>query len=171
MFTVIKSVLRRSNVILTALVLIMASACSSSDPWLTQEIGIKVMETHVWNDFMPGTKPGSKPVCHAVMRVELTNLPDKDIMFFNAEGLLTAGYSDIPLRRFPADFLHNDIAEDLIRLPSRTPIEIVFRSPSYGLAPIDFSKYGDLKFIISAGTNMERYLRVDSDPVEGFETH
>lgn len=156
---------------LPVLALLLASACTSSDPWLTQEIGIRVLETHVWNDFMPGTKPGSKPVCHTVMRVELTNLTDKDLMFFNAEGTITAGYSDIPLRRFPADFLHNDIAEELIRLPSRTPVEIVFRSPSYGLEPIDFSKYGDLKFIISAGTNMQRYLRIASGPVEGFETH
>ena len=156
---------------LPVLAILLASACSSSDPWLTQEIGIKVLETHVWNDFMPGTKPGSKPVCHAVMRVELTNLTGKDIMFFNAEGLIAAGYSDMQLRRFPADFLHNDIAEDLIRLPSKTPVEIVFRSPSYGLEPIDFAMYGDLKFIISAGTNLERYLRINSEAVAGFETH
>lgn len=158
----------RTAVLAGVLVTVLLSACGgvSAPPSIFELLHYEPIETLAWNNYMPGTQPR----CNASLRLRLINRSTDTLSFHEAEGLLVAAPDGPPLRRFPALMSIDDrVVREIGLLPGDSTV-VVFRSPDFGLEPIDIETYPRVRFILRMHSSVELPLRIGSPVVELFET-
>jgi hypothetical protein len=157
--------LRPSNILLAAALILGMSACAGT-PTLYDYLTVAPAETQVWNDFMPG----SKPSCNAVLRLSVTNASETDVTLSDPEMIIANGPDARPLRRFPAVVLVEDRRVRKVTIPAKTTLEITFRSPDYGLEPVDTEISPRARLAIRMNSSLDLPLLFRSPIVEIFTT-
>ncbi|MDT8322822.1 MAG: hypothetical protein RRA94_01830 [Bacteroidota bacterium] len=157
--------LRPSNFLLAAALVLGMSACAGT-PTLYDYLTIAPAETQVWNDFMPGSKPSS----NAVLRLSVTNASESDVTLSDPEMIITNAPDARALRRFPAVVLVADQRVRKVTIPAKSTVEITFRSPDYGLQPIDTERSPRARLAIRMNSSLDLPLLFRSPIVDIFKT-
>lgn len=161
------SLSRASNFLFSAaLATLLASACAST-PSLYDYITVAPAETRVWNDYMPGSKPN----CSALLRLHITNPSQTDIVLSDPELVIAEPEEMHPLRKFPAILTVNDHRSREARIAPGETVVLAFRSPSFGLDPIDIQETPRVRLAIRMNSSVGLPLHFRSPIVEIFETH
>ncbi|PLX25451.1 MAG: hypothetical protein C0600_11955 [Ignavibacteria bacterium] len=144
----------------------MVSACAGT-PSLYDYITVAPAETQVWNNFMPGSKPN----CSALMRLHITNPSETEIVLRDPELVIAEPDEMHPLRKFPAILTVNDQRSREARIAPGETVVLAFRSPSFGLEPIDTEKYPRVRLAIRLNSSVGLPLHFRSPIVDIFDTH
>ncbi len=156
-----------SKIVTGAALVLAASACSSlAPPTIYDWLHLAPAETQVWNNRMPGTKPR----CNAQLRLQIINRGEQELRLFDPEATLIAAPEGPPLRRFSPLMTINDKRVRELTLAQGDSIEVAFRSPDFGLEPIDGSLYPRVRFMLRMESSLEHPLQFGSPVVEIFET-
>ncbi len=156
-----------SKIVAGAALVLAASACSTlAPPTIYDWLHVAPAETQVWNNRMPGTKPR----CNAQLRLQIVNHGEKDVRLFDPEATVIAAPDGPPLRRFTPLMSVNDKRIRELTLAAGDSIEVGFRSPDFGLEPIDGAKYPRLRIMLRMESSLEQPLQFGSPVVEIFET-
>ncbi len=144
-----------------------ASACSTlATPSIHDWLFLAPVETQVWNNRMPGTRPR----CNASLRLWIVNRSTEEVVLRDPEAMVVTAEDGQPLRRFsPLMTLADRRVRDLTLAPGDS-VEAAFRSPDFGLEPIDTSRYPRVRFMLRMQTSLEYPLQFGSPVVEVFET-
>jgi hypothetical protein len=144
-----------------------AGACSvSGPPDHSGILEVREIETQVWNDAMPG----SKPRCNVSLHVMVTNVTRDTVGFREAEAQLFDSRSGQPLRRFPPSLLVNDQPRRAFALAPGDSAALVFRSPSWGVEPVNIVEHPSVRVSVRMWTSAERPLLHTSEATTIFET-
>ena len=154
----------RSNLLLVAALALFAGACSSSS--IYEYLTVAPAETQVWNDAMPG----SKPQCNAVLRLSLANISEQPVTLSDPEAVIVDAPTLMPLRRYPAMVTVDEKRVRQITVQPGDTVEIAFRSPSYGLKPIDIAQYPKVRIAVRMQSSLDLPLLFRSPITELFET-
>ncbi|MCB2203707.1 hypothetical protein KQI65_03085 [bacterium] len=157
--------LQPSNLILAAALIVLMGACSGS-PTIFDHLTVAPAATEVWNNFMPGNKPSG----NAILRLSVTNASEADVMLTDPEMLILDASSGQPLRRFPAVVLIEEQRVRKVNIPAKSTVEITFRSPGYGLEPIDTEISPKARLAIRMNSSLDLPLLYRSPIVEIFKT-
>ncbi|MBN1449177.1 MAG: hypothetical protein JXA28_14720 [Bacteroidetes bacterium] len=154
----------RSNFLVAAALVVLASACAGTS--IYDSLTVAPAEYTVWNDAMPG----SKPQCNAVLRLSLKNTGEQAITLRDPEAVIVDAPTLTPLRRYPAMVTVDDrrVREVTIE-PGRT-VEVAFRSPSYGLEPIDLQLHPRVRIALRMQSDLDLPLLFRSPIIDIFET-
>ncbi|MFZ1730157.1 MAG: hypothetical protein WBQ23_14620 [Bacteroidota bacterium] len=157
-----------SNLIVGAALVFMASACStvSAPPTIYDWLRFAPAETQVWNNRMPGTRPR----CNALLRLQIINHGEQTVQLRNPEGIVIVAPDGVPLRRFSPLMTIDDRRVRDLTLDVGDSIEVVFRSPDFGLEPIDMTAYPKVRYMLRLESSVEKTLQFGSPVVEVFET-
>ncbi|MBR9976797.1 MAG: hypothetical protein KFH87_01805 [Bacteroidetes bacterium] len=153
---------------LAGVLTLLLSSCSgvSAPPSIFELLHYEPVETLAWNNYMPGTQPR----CNASLELRLINRSTDSLFFYEPEGLLVAAPDGPPLRRFPAIMtIENRRIREIDLAPGDSTV-IVFRSPDFGLEPIDIEVYPRVRFILRMQSSVDLPLRIGSPVVELFDT-
>jgi hypothetical protein len=156
-----------SKLLLGAALILMMSACASTPASLYDYLAIAASETQVWNDYMPGSKPN----CNAMLRLHITNASDSEVTLSEPEIVVAEAQSMRPLRKFPAVVTINDRRVRQVRISPKTTVELAFRSPSFGLEPIDTAIAPRVRIAIRMNSSLGLPLHFRSPITDIFETH
>lgn len=149
-----------------ALVLVTGACSVLGPPDPMADLRIREIETQVWNNLMPGQRAR----CNATMTVMLGNTGADTLRLGNAEALLIDARGGAPVRRFPPSMLlGNQPVRELTILPGDS-VEVLFRSPSFGLEPIDVNTYPLLRMSVRLLDAMNRPLTITGAPGKVFVT-
>ncbi len=157
---------RSSKLLLCAALAFVVSACAGT-PSLYDYITVAPAETQVWNNFMPGSKPN----CSALMRLHITNPSETEIVLRDPELVIAEPDEMHPLRKFPAILTVNDQRSREARIAPGETVVLAFRSPSFGLEPIDTEKYPRVRLAIRLNSSVGLPLHFRSPIVDIFDTH
>ena len=160
------SPLRLSNLALSAALIFLVSACAGSST-LYDYLTVAPAETQVWNDFMPG----SKPSCNAMLRLSVTNASDSTVTLTDPEMIVMDAATLNPLRRFPAVLTIDDQRARSVTIKPGSTAELAFRSPGYGLEPIDGALFPRVRVSIRMNSSLDLPLMFRGPIVDLFETH
>lgn len=156
-----------SKLVVGAALVLAAGACSSTAPpsiydWLI----FAPAETQVWNNRMPGTRPR----CNAMLRMLIINNGEQAVQLRNPEGIVVVAPDGPPLRRFSPLMIINDRRVRELTVAAGDSMEVVFRSPDFGLEPIDASVNPKVRYMLRLESSVEHTLQFGSPVVEIFET-
>lgn len=144
-----------------------ASACSSlATPSIHDALFLAPVETQVWNNRMPGTRPR----CNASLRLLIVNRSSGSVVLRDPEAMIIAAPEGAPLRRFAPLMTIPDRRVRELTLAPGDSIEAAFRSPDFGLEPVDTALYRNVRFMLRMQTSLEYPLQFGSPVVEVFET-
>ncbi|MBE0642920.1 MAG: hypothetical protein IH600_02470 [Bacteroidetes bacterium] len=156
-----------SKIVVGVALVLAASACSSlAPPTIYDWLHFAPTETQVWNNRMPGTKPR----CNAQMHLQIINKGEQDVRLHDPEATLIIAPDGAPLRRFSPLMTINDKRVRDLTLAKGDSIEVVFRSPDFGLEPIDGSTYPQVRFMLRMQSSVGETLLFGSPVVKIFET-
>jgi hypothetical protein len=156
----------RNSILCAAALAVLAGACSQPPLLTEQEVSADILETHVWNNFMPG----STPRCHAVMSVTFSNLTDDPFLLRPGTAVITNAYNRTPMRSFTPVMLVDDMRADTLRIPPGEKRTVMLRSPDTGLDTIDFSLFGEIRIRLLLPVSEDRSIELESRPTVGFTT-
>ncbi|MCZ7558588.1 MAG: hypothetical protein M5R41_19545 [Bacteroidia bacterium] len=146
---------------------LVAGACSvSGPPDHSGILDVREIEAQVWNDAMPG----SKPRCNVSLHLMVTNVTRDTIGFRDAEAQLFDSRSGQPLRRFPPALLVNDQPRRAFVLAPGDSAALLFRSPSWGVEPVNIGEHPSVRVSVRMWTSAERPLLHTSEATTIFET-
>jgi hypothetical protein len=151
--------------VLCAALAFLVSACAGT-PTLYDYLTVAPAETQVWNNFMPG----SKPSCNAVLRLHIVNASEKDVTLSDPELVIADAETSQALRRFPAVVTVNDQRVRKVVIAAGNTVELAFRSPGYGLEPIDTAISPRVRLAIRMNSSLELPLLFRSPITDIFET-
>ena len=154
----------RSNLLLVAALALFAGACSSTS--IFEYITVAPLETQVWNDAMPG----SKPQCNAVLRVVVANISEQPVTLSDPEAIIVDAPSLMPLRRYPAMVSADEHRVRQVTVQPGDTVEIAFRSPSYGLKPIDIAQHPKVRIAVRMQSSLDLPFLFRSPVTELFKT-
>jgi hypothetical protein len=144
-----------------------AGACSvSGPPDHSGILEVREIEAQVWNDAMPG----SKPRCNVSLQLMVTNVTCDTVGFRDAEAQLFDSRSGQPLRRFPPSLLVDERNTRAFALAPGDSAAITFRSPSWGVEPVNISEHPEVRISVRMWTSAERPLLYTSQATSIFET-
>jgi hypothetical protein len=144
-----------------------AGACSvSGTPDHSGILDVREIEAQVWNDAMPG----SKPRCNVSLHLMVTNITRDTVGFRDAEAQLFDSRSGQPLRRFPPSLLVNEQPKRVFTLAPGDSAAFVFRSPSWGVEPVNIGEHPTVRISVRMWTSAERHLLHTSEVATIFET-
>jgi hypothetical protein len=146
----------------------MASACSSlaAPPTIYDWLRFAPVETQVWNNSMPGTRPR----CNALLRLQIINHGGQTVQLRDPEGIVVVAPDGPSLRRFRPLMTINDRRVRDLTVAAGDSMEVVFRSPDFGLEPIDGAIYPKVRYMLRLESSLEKTLQFGSPVVEIFET-
>ena len=157
--------LRSSSLVLCAALTFLVSACAGTST-LYDYLTVAPAETQVWNNFMPG----SKPSCNAILRLQITNSSEEDVTLSDPELVIADAETLQALRRFPAVVTVNDQRVRKVVIVAGSTVELSFRSPGYGLEPIDTAISPRVRLAIRMTSSLELPLLFRSPITDIFET-
>ncbi len=161
------SSLRSSIILLSMALALAAGACSVFSPSdHSGLLSVRQGEVLVWNDSMPG----SRPRCNATLQLTVTNVSGDSLQLREAEAQIFDGTSGQPLRRFPPALLVNDTPARTVTLAEGDSTVLLFRSPAWGVEPIDRESHPTVRMSVRMWTSAERPLLHTSEAVSLFET-
>lgn len=155
-----------SKFLLAAALIALMSACAGAPPSIYEYLTVAPAETQVWNNFMPG----SKPSCNALLHLQVTNTGEEDVVLSDPEALVIDAPSARPLRRFPAVVTVNDERLRSVVIRRGSTVTLVFRSPDYGLEPIDTGVSPQVRIAVRMNSSLDLPLVFRSPVVSIFET-
>lgn len=154
----------RNNVLLAAAFALIASACAGTS--IFDSLTVAPAETQVWNDAMPG----SKSQCNAVLRLSMTNTSEQPVTLRDPEAVIVEAGTLLPLRRYPAVVTVDEKRVREVTIDPGKTVEIAFRTPSFGLQPIDASVYPKVRIAVRMQSSLDLPLLFRSPVVEIFKT-
>ena len=149
-----------------ALAGLLVSACAST-PSLYDYLTVAPAETQVWNNYMPGSKPN----CSALLRLHITNSSETEVVLRDPELVIAEPEEMHPLRKFPAILTVDDQRSREARIAPGETVVLAFRSPSFGLDPIDLKETPRVRLAIRMNSSVGHPLHFRSPIVDIFETH
>ncbi len=144
-----------------------AGACSvfsPSDPG--SRLDVKETEVQVWNDSMPG----SRPRCNVTLGLMVKNTSGDTVRLRDPEVRILDAVSGEPVRRFPPSLLAETIPAKRIALAPRDSIALLFRSPSWGVDPINREQHPSVRISIRMLSDSEQPWLFTSTPTLIFAT-
>ena len=154
-----------NNLIRFLLLLLFGAGACSGPSVVEKNIRCSVVDSQVWNDSMPG----SKPKCHAIMMIRMENIGVEDITFYPVEGVLRDTETGEALRRFALIMEYEDVRSEEARIASGKVIELRLRTP-IGVPPIDQKKHPSVQFVASMRSSFDIPLTIESRHVSIFVT-
>jgi hypothetical protein len=144
------------------ILLLVAGLGSCSGPSaLERVLRCLVVDSQVWNDIMPG----SKPRFHAVMTIKVRNTGPADIVFRPAEGIVRSAKTGEALRRFTLAMDYQDVRTEEARLAPGSEIELRLRTPM-GVPPIDAERHPTVVFSAVLTASDGTPLTIESKPLD-----
>lgn len=156
--------LGKSNATALLLAALLIAGCQSS--FVTDELAIKISDTNVWCDFMPGAIPRT----NAVMDCELRNATTQPITLSQFQGVIIDAKSTSELRRFTCRAFIDEQQRTEITLKPNEPVRVTFRTPTQVVVPIDLDVYPRVQFVLRAETSIEKFLVVTSPMITAMKT-
>lgn len=155
-------------VLAAAALVLLTGACGGGETStsLLDRVFLAPVETQVWNNRMPGTRPR----CNAVLRLWMVNRSEADIILHSPEGMVVGAEGALPLRRFMPQMLVSDRPQRELALAPGDSIEVAFRSPDFGLEPIDMQKHPRVRYMLRLQSSLDEPLQFGSPVTEMFET-
>lgn len=154
--------------VFAAALALLTGACggSEAEDALLDRLFVAPVETQVWNNRMPGTRPR----CNAVLRLQLVNRSEEDIALHSPEGMVVSADGALPLRRFTPLMSISDRPQRDLTIAPGDSVEVAFRSPDFGLEPIDTQKYPRVRYMLRLQSSLEQPLQFGSPVTAIFET-
>jgi len=147
-----------------ALVVGACSVFSPSDPG--KHMDILETEVQVWNDSMPGARPR----CNVSLGLRLWNTSGDTLQLRDPEVRIMDAVTGDPVRRFPSSLLAAEAPAKSVTLAPRDSIDLRFRSPSWGVEPIDREKHPTVLISIRMLSNLGQPWMFTSSPTSIFAT-
>lgn len=157
------------TVLAAAALVLLTGACGGSEEASTSlldRLFVAPLETQVWNNRMPGTRPR----CNAVLRLRLVNRADSAITLHSPEAMVTSADGSVPLRRFAPLMSINDRPQRDISLAPGDSVDVAFRSPDFGLEPVDKQKFPRVRYMLRLQSSLDLPLQFGSPVTAIFET-
>ena len=124
------------------------------------------VETLVWNNVMPGTRPR----CNALLQLRLVHRGGDTITLDTPEAIIAAAEDTQPMRHFIPLMSVDDRRVRDLRLAPGDSIDVVFRAPDFGLEPIDIARYPRARFLLRMAATGGTPLRFRGPVTEIFVT-
>jgi hypothetical protein len=124
------------------------------------------VETLVWNNVMPGTRPR----CNALLQLRLVNRGGEAIALDTPEAIIAAAEDNQPMRRFTPLMSIDDRRVRDLRLAPGDSIDVIFRAPDFGLEPIDNARHPRARILLRMAASGGTPLRFRGPVTEIFVT-
>lgn len=157
-----------SKLLLAAALVLATGACSGSEsqPSLLEKLFVAPSETLVWNNVMPGTRPR----CNAQLRLLLVNRFESAITLHTPEAVIAGAEGAQPLRRFTPLMTVGERLVRELKLAPGDSVEVQFRSPDFGLEPIDIDRYPKARVMLRMASSFDLPLQFGSPVTDIFVT-
>lgn len=144
-----------------------ADAGAESDTALLPEgLWCAPVETLVWNNVMPGTRPR----CNALLQLRMVNRGGEAITLDAPEAVIASAADAQPMRRFIPLMSIDDRGVRTVQLAPGDSIDVVFRAPDFGLEPIDIERYPRARILLRMDATGGVPLRFRGPATEIFVT-
>lgn len=151
-----------------AALVLLTGACGGGETSTTllDQLYIAPVETQVWNNRMPGTRPR----CNALLRLRLVNRTETVITLHSPEAMVASADGARPLHRFAPLMSVDDQMRRELSLTPGDSIEVAFRSPDFGLEPVDMQKHPRVRYMLRMQSSLDLPLQFGSPVTAIFET-
>ena len=146
---------------------LVAGACSVFSPSNPERnMDVRETEVQVWNDSMPG----SRPRCNVTLGLRVRNTSGDTLRLHDPEVRIIDAETAAPVRRFPPALLANEVPAKSVVLAPMDSIDLLFRSPSWGVEPIDRERHATVRISIRMLSNLEQPWTFTSSQTSIFVT-